>query len=955
MPNTLGREFLNVAPAERYGTRLNYPNPFFDLSRLYYPKTVKHLFRICKIFFYKNEFIHNVIFKLAEYPVTDFIFEGANDPGIQSEYVELFNYHLKLKSFLIEVGLDYFTYGNAIISANMKFKRFLKCTECGFENPIEQTKYKFTNYNFVGKCEKCGREAVTFKIQDHYSKSPKALKFIRWNPESIDIEYDELTGDSKYYYTIHPRIRKAINAGRKPVLETTPAIFIEALKSGKRIELDPGNLYHFKRPTLAEEDMGWGKPLILPAIPMLWYLQTLRRGNEAIVADHLVPMRSVFPSSQGTIDPYCLDVDSFILTKDGIKQAGELTKNDILITENHKYTKIKELKFELAQNLYKIHIHGLSSFNPTATNVHPFRVYDTQEIKWKSASELTTDDLIVYPRKKIKNLPTKYLLTKNLLGEQLRKCKHNLPEKIELTNEVLQLFGLYLAEGCSYETGKVEFAFHTKEQNYYQLIKKILDSWLPESESKVYTRGNSTSVAKYSVYLQKMFSNLLGNKCTCKTTRKLPELNRSQLISLLKGVYQGDGTFFYEKNKFPRLALKSINLNLIVEIREHLISLGYYPTIVRDKSYSHDGPVGKCYQLKLTGYQAEQLAKEFGFKTQNRYTKDLNNRYTIYDNFITVKINKIEKIENAVIAAFEVEDATKSYLSLGFINHNTQINLGKWRSQVETQVGRWRQDPNHIGIFPIPMGLQQLGGQAKMLNATPEMKFLEESIINSFGVPIEFIKGGSTWTSSSVSLRIVENHFLQYREQLAEFLNFFVIPKIKGFLKYPPVKIRFQKFKMSDDAQHKEFLLMLSQTGKLADEYILTESGIDYEENKRMLKNQSRDQVDRQRDMMTAEAKAQAKGMEHQAKGQARAQEALIDETARIQERKFTEELMLEMQAPNEDPSNIIQRYAIQLSGMQPREQDAALKDLAKSMPLTFGFVINRLRNMMAAAGGEQR
>ena len=59
---------------------------------------------------------------------------------------------------------------------------------------------------------------------------------------------------------------------------------------------------------------------------------------------------------------------------------------------------------------------------------------------------------------------------------------------------------------------------------------------------------------------------------------------------------------------------------------------------------------------------------------------------------------------------------------------------------------------------------------------------IEETIINSLGVPLEFIKGGSTFTSGSVSLRIVENHFITYRELLTDFVNHFFIKKMVELL-----------------------------------------------------------------------------------------------------------------------------------------------------------------------------
>jgi len=569
-------------------TRLIYPNPFLDLSRFFMPRTVKSLFKLCRIFYYRNEFVNNVITKLAEYPVTDLLIEGLEDEKLQADYSELIDHNINLKRLLIEIGLDYFTYGNCFVSINLKFRRFLVCPSCGENQPIERAKYQWRDFSFYGDCPRCGAKMVIFKVDDRTLKNSKYFKFIRWSPENISIDHDELTGENKYYYDMQPGTKKGIIDGKREVIERTPMLFIEAVKHNRKIMLDPTNLYHFKRATLAEEDQGWGKPLILSALPMLWYTQTLRRGNEAIAADHLVPMLSVFPSSQGNIDPF------------------------------------------------------------------------------------------------------------------------------------------------------------------------------------------------------------------------------------------------------------------------------------------------------------------------------------------------------------------------------SQMHLGSWRSQIEDNLSRWRRDPNHIAVFPIPIGYQGLSGDAKMLQVTPELKFLEELIINSFGVPTEFIKGGATWTSSSVSLRIVENHFLTYREELHDFLNYFASPKIAAYLGFPPVKFVLKKFRMSDDIQTKETLIQLAQLGKIADSYLQTEFGLDPKEQRKYQKIDNKTNIDLQMDQMTAQADMQGKSQVLLERYRAKAMDAFLEEQARIRESMFVIELKQQLQAPDQDPSDILQKYTAQIAGMDPVSQQQALVMLQQKAPLAFSFVMQRLQAVYGGTPEQQ-
>jgi len=233
---------------DKYGVsnkypRIEYPNPWFDLSTAYLPKDIKTLFKYCRTFFYKNGFINSVITKMSEYPITKIIFDTKMTDVEKKKYEELFGHYLKVKSLLIQIGLDYMTYGNAFVSSNMKFNRYLKCPRCSNVHPIDSVKYTWKNYKFSGVCKNC-KESVVFEVDDIYLKKPEYLKFIRWSPENIDLDYDDLTGDTLYYYKIPTATKKKIQSGDKRTLKTTPYLFIESLKKGKKVELDTNNLYH---------------------------------------------------------------------------------------------------------------------------------------------------------------------------------------------------------------------------------------------------------------------------------------------------------------------------------------------------------------------------------------------------------------------------------------------------------------------------------------------------------------------------------------------------------------------------------------------------------------------------------------------------------------------------------------------------------------------------------------
>jgi len=564
------------------GSGKKYPNPFFDLANNYIPKNIKTLFKYCRTFFYTNGFLRNVVTKLTEYPITDILFDSNVDSHVKEKYVTIFHKHLKIKSFLIEIGLDYFTYGNAFISSNLMFKRYLKCSTCKERDLIENIKYKLRKFEFFGSCNYCGALNVSMSVEDDFLNNIQNFNLIKWAPENIDIEYNPLTGRSRYFYTIPAKIKSGIVKGHKHILNEIPYIFIESLKKKKKIELESDNLYHFKRPTLAEDDFGWGKPLILPALKEIYYLQTLRRGNEAIANDHIVPKKAIFPANTTTLDPY------------------------------------------------------------------------------------------------------------------------------------------------------------------------------------------------------------------------------------------------------------------------------------------------------------------------------------------------------------------------------TQMNLGKWRNQMEEQIKKWRKDPNHVGIFPIPIGYQELGGNARTLLLTPEMKFIEESIINSMGVPLEFIKGGTTWTGSGISLRIVENHFLTYRELLTDFLNHFLVDKLVQVLNLPRVKVKFQKFKMTDDVEAKQLAINLNAAGKISDARLLDEFGYDYDNELEAMKRIRADALGEQIAVQESAAEAQGKAQVILSRYQTRAQKAGQDELFKLRMELFQEEIANELGQIPEDPEKLIERWAIEYASMDYNAAQLQLQKLSKTMPYSYALVADRYNMMLA-------
>lgn len=295
----------NLDPDMRLGgarSQTRYPSPFFDVSQQYVPPTVKELFKWVYFYATNNSFLGPALQKIARYPVTDLILEDHNQDLVQN-WKTLLNGTLQIKTFLMETNMDLVTYGNAFVTIHYPFARFLKCEKCRESYPWKMIQKKIDNLRIKIKCKKCGYDGDAI-VKDVPYKSVENLRLVRINPEFIDIKYNDATGRHTYLYSIPDKLKRQIMSGDPDILEDTPQIYIDAIKQRKKIKLSHQNLFHLKRPTLAGKDMGWGLPLISVALKDLYYFYTLRRGQEAIINEHIVPFDILFPQSNGKFDPY---------------------------------------------------------------------------------------------------------------------------------------------------------------------------------------------------------------------------------------------------------------------------------------------------------------------------------------------------------------------------------------------------------------------------------------------------------------------------------------------------------------------------------------------------------------------------------------------------------------------------------------------------------------------------
>ncbi len=236
---------------------MSYPSPFLSLSDTKIPDKMSELFDLCKYFYTFDSIVHGAIQNLATFPVTDVYLEESEDyekQGLEEEsenlkvYKKIFFKTLNIHKLLIEIGIDYWLFGNCFVFGEM------------WTNP----KTKEKEWKHV----------------------------IRLDPSKIVIDKNDATQEIKYKWHVPERIARIVKS-KSPIAEykKIPELIRKAVEKNETVVLNPNNIYHFSRPTDSMGGSTWGTPIVANVLKLLMYKNILRQSQEAIAREHIVPFR----------------------------------------------------------------------------------------------------------------------------------------------------------------------------------------------------------------------------------------------------------------------------------------------------------------------------------------------------------------------------------------------------------------------------------------------------------------------------------------------------------------------------------------------------------------------------------------------------------------------------------------------------------------------------------------
>lgn len=312
-----------------------YANPAYDVSSQFLPRSFHDLLKWTRFIIVKSPTSAEVLRKLATYPITE-VTVSSPKKQLREKYEEIFE-SVKLIEKMSDGGFDYHAYGNSFTSIYFPIDRMLECPKCKTSYNSRKAldgKYAiWKKFQFSGECPGCSQKVI-YKRIDTKSKDVNRINIIKWKPDNISINDNPITGDTEYFYNIPGDVKRKILIGDPHFLTTVPWEFVEAVRTQKEFKFAPGAIHHMKSLTMGDFIEGFGVPPLLSHYSTVFYMQCLKKANEAIALEHMNPMRVLYPQQSSSAgDPVSMmSMNNFTTNVKSSLQRFKQDPNHVLLS-----------------------------------------------------------------------------------------------------------------------------------------------------------------------------------------------------------------------------------------------------------------------------------------------------------------------------------------------------------------------------------------------------------------------------------------------------------------------------------------------------------------------------------------------------------------------------------------------------------------------------------------------
>ena len=397
----------------------------------------------------------------------------------------------------------------------------------------------------------------------------------------------------------------------------------------------------------------------------------------------------------------CLPEGEQVLTQRGLVNVENVQNDDLLITKEGEFTKIKHRKYRNVENedIVEIKVNGIietfkftynhpiwaSKHNTTVrldNGLHNFCW--SHEFEYVDASELSINDWICVPNfYRIHEKDEQYLLNywKNFYKpNRVKKLNIECPL---LDEDFWWYCGMWLAEGYYRKNNtQVATVHHIKENDYHSRIKDLVFRLFKRSATTTIKKENSCSIQFHSDIIQKFLRENFGcyahGKYVAEWIKFIPKKYKLRLV---EGYLNGDGNIYK-----GMLSGQSVSLKLLKDIQDILFSCGILCTIKQNSKekdvFTFNKIVHKLpsFVLRMSvNYSAKFISLCGQIPSDGDINKIQHQNYYFSndENYIFLKITNINNYQySGKVYNFETESESHSFCCRAIATHNCDPSRG---------------------------------------------------------------------------------------------------------------------------------------------------------------------------------------------------------------------------------------------------------------------------------------
>jgi hypothetical protein len=343
----------------------------------------------------------------------------------------------------------------------------------------------------------------------------------------------------------------------------------------------------------------------------------------------------------------CLRGDSLVDVGNGdLKEIQHIRIGDTVITDSGARAEVSAISVRPVEGREVVEVRTwLNRERISLTADHKVFTKDG----WKPAGELTKDDWIGTPVRKITGKLT-HLLSPDIRDSWGKKKRGKCSEMLILLDEEMGfVFGYYLAEGClifnPQGASMVNFALHQSEKAYADRAIKAMQPFTAKINFK-HRPGTKTAIIQA---YGSSFSRFIHEHFGCTDKKRIPEwvfeTNHEFLRGIVAGYFSGDGSKS-NTGLGAVVSATSVRPRILYQIRHILASLGYgWGGITTEKAFiDHRGwNNSKSWTLTISGKPAQIIYDLMGVQARRPYTGkgDFVKKYELTPTHIWTKIKSV--------------------------------------------------------------------------------------------------------------------------------------------------------------------------------------------------------------------------------------------------------------------------------------------------------------------------